>query len=432
MNRVDERPLTGRGAPEQRAVDALLAQSGRTLPLLRAWVSADPRCGVARALLALAAGDHWDDAVLKRQMAIAHRDALEAGERETSLVYGVFLHTHRHYRLTAEHLVWHFARWPADEQAGLLVGAFWACQDPEYRRHGDTLVEEQAAVAGPDNWPWTSWLASARAEQSGRAREAYELAEHALDLYPRSGVAAHALAHAAHELGTGPACTDFLDHWLRADPRALQARHLNWHAALQSLACGDYPDARRRADTALARTDVGMRAATNWRLLLAGQSPAHHSDPAQLRELLAAPGGMAEIFHTFNLALALAVEAATDDLHALSRRAAADDRPDFRDVLAPVVRALAEITAGRPRAAVDLLTDLIDPDERLERLGGVRVEREIVQDTLARALVDAGDQVRAAVLLRHRTTTRHHHHYEDQLLTARTPAGTPGLVPEPR
>lgn len=277
-------------------------------------------------------------------------------------------------------------------------------------------MEQQAAVAGPENWPWMSWLASTRAEQ-GRGREAHGLAGQALALHPRSGVAVHALAHAEHELGADRACTGFLDQWLRADPQAVQSRHLSWHAALRSIACGDFPDARRRADTALARTDVGMRAATNWRLLLVGQTPAGRSDPDQVRELLAAPGGMAEVFHTFNLALA--VESATDDLYVLARRAAADERPDFRDALAPVVQPLAEVTADRPRAAVDLLSNL---GEKAERIGGVRVEREIIQDTLARALVDAGEHVRAAALLHDRTTTRRHHTYEDRLLAARIPA----------
>ncbi|MFD6437631.1 hypothetical protein [Streptomyces venezuelae] len=402
-------------------MEALLALSGQAVPLLREWVGSEPDSGVARALLALATGDRWDDASLREQLVIAHRDALAAGEQEASFVYGVFLHTHRHYRLTADHLTGHFARWPADELAGFMVGAFAACEDAAYRRHGDVLVEQQAAVAGPESWPWLSWLASTRAEQ-GRVREANELAEQALGLYPRSGTAAHARAHAEHELGAGRDSADFIDQWLRTDPQAAQARHLNWHAALQSIACGDFADARRRADTALARTDVGMRAATNWRLLLAGQAPAGRSDPDQVRELLAAPGGTAEIFHTFNLALALAVEAATDDLHALARRAAADERPAYRDVLAPVVRALAEITAGRPRVAVDLLGAL---GEEAERIGGVRVEREIIQDTLARALVDAGEPVRAAELLHHRTTTRRHHTYESLLLHHPAPRQQP-------
>ncbi|GAA2678361.1 hypothetical protein GCM10010400_47030 [Streptomyces aculeolatus] len=122
---------------------------------------------------------------------------------------------------------------------------------------------------------------------------------------------------------------------------------------------------------------------------------------------------MAEVFHTFNLALALAVEAATDDLYALARRAAADPRHDYREVLAPVAEALAHITAGRPQASVELLTGL---GEEVARLGGVRVEREIVQDTLARALTDIGEHTRAADLLHHRVSSRDHHVYEDQLL----------------
>ncbi|WP_280903758.1 hypothetical protein [Streptomyces sp. MAA16] len=421
------RPVPG-GPLAERAVDALLCLSGRALSLLREWVGADPGCGVARALLAFATGDRWSDAVLKEQLVIAYRDAQAAGAREAGLVYGVYLHTHRQYRLAADHLVEHFARWPADETAGLLMGAFFSCGDLAYRTRGEELTVSQAALAGPDNWPWASWLAATRAEQ-GRSREAYALAERALELRPRSGVAAHALAHAGHELGTGGAGVGFLDDWLAADPDAVQSRHLNWHAALHSLACGDVQEARRRADTALAATDVGMRAATNWRLLLIGQSPARRSDLDQVRELLAAPGGTAEVFHTFNLALALAVEAATDDLDALATRCAADGRADYREVLAPVVRALAAVTAGRPSAAVELLTALGD---RVERIGGVRVEREIVQDTLARALVDAGDPARAADLLRHRTTGRHHHSYEDHLLTPRAPRTPPAAATDRR
>ncbi|MYV99968.1 hypothetical protein GT354_17090 [Streptomyces sp. SID3343] len=364
-------------------------------------------------MLVLATAEELGDAALKEHLRVAHRDACKVDERSASLVYGVFLHTHRQHRLTADHLVGHFARWPGDEVAGLMVGAFAACGDADRRAHGDALVELQYRQAGPDNWFWASLTAWTRAEQ-GRVVEAHELARHALALHPRSGVAAHARAHAEHELGTGPASVAFIDGWLAADPQAMQFRHLNWHAALQSLADGDFADARRRADAVLTRADVGMRAATNWRLLLAGQSPALGCDLDQVRALLAAPAGTAEVFHTFNLALALAGEGAGDDLYALARRAAADERTEYRDVLAPVVRALAEVTADRPECAVTLLTEL---GERVEDLGGVRVEREIVQDTLARALTDTGRHARAAELLRGRSTTRRHHAYEDLLLT---------------
>lgn len=401
----------------------LLALSRQAVPLLRAWVADQPRLGVARALLTLAVSDTLSDEALREELVIAYEDARRADARSASLVHGVFLAAHRQHRMTADQLLAHFARWPGDEVAALLLDAFHATGDPAYRAHGDALVERQYALAGPDDWVWASRMAWTRAE-AGRAAEAYELAGHALTLCPHSGLAAHARAHAEQELGSGTASVMFLDGWLAAHPEAVQFKHLNWHAALQSIACGDFPDARRRADTVLDRADVGMRSATNWRLLLAGQRPARRCEPAHVRELLAAPGGMAEVFHTFNLALALAVEAATEDLYALAGRAAADERPDYREVLAPVVRALAEVTAGRPQVAVGLLTPL---GGAVERLGGVRVEREIVQDTLARALIDTGDHVRAAALLDHRVTVRRHHVYEDLLLTAR-PDGPPSAV----
>jgi hypothetical protein len=129
---------------------------------------------------------------------------------------------------------------------------------------------------------------------------------------------------------------------------------------------------------------------------------------------------MVEVFHTFQLALALAVAGDHDALTALAGQAGADPRPDYSEVLGPVAAALAHLVAGRPAAAVMLLSPL---DEDLERLGGVRVEREIVHDTLARALVDAGEPNRAAHLLHHRLTTRHHHHYEHHLLRPRPDSG---------
>ncbi|MGW1992858.1 tetratricopeptide repeat protein [Embleya sp. NPDC001921] len=412
-------PVTGVSLGDA-PVRELAALSGRALPLLRAWVREQPRLGVARALLLLATADDLTDQALTSELALAHEHARGSDARSASLVHAVFLHTHRRYRMTADHLITHFAAWPGDEVAALMIGAFTASDDPWHRACGDALIERHHELAGGDDWFWTS-LAAWSAVERGRVERAHALARHALTLHPRSGVAAHALAHAEHESGAGPDAIAFLDRWLAQDPRAPQTRHLNWHAALQALACGDFAQARRRADEALDRADVGMRSATNWRLLLAGQSPAGRCDLDHVRALLAAPEGTAEVFHTFNLALALAVEAAGDDLDALAARAAADRRPEYRDVLAPVVRALAEITAGRPHAAVELLTSL---GERVERLGGVRVEREIVQDTLARALVDCDEHARAVRLLNRRRTTRRHHAYEDHLLIPTGPAPT--------
>ncbi len=399
-----------------RAVRESAALSSRRTALLEEAAAQDTS-GVARALLVWSHADAVSEAEVKAEVAGAFKGAKEAGGREASLVYGIFLAAMRQWRLTAQHLLRHFASWPADETAGLLLGAFHAGEEPALRAAGDALVEQQYAVAGPESWPWASWLAWTRAEQ-GRVEEAVVLAEHALGLHARAGVAAHARAHADHELGAGPEGVARVDAWLAATPEAVQVRHLNWHAALASLASGDFAAARSRAGTVLHTGDVGMRAAVGWRLLLAGQEPAGLTDLERVRALLAGSGGMAEVFHTFNFALALACEGAVDDLTRLARTAAGDDRPAYRDVLAPVTQALAHVCAGFPHRAVDLLSPLLQQVE--DRLGGVRVEREIVTDTLARALADTGDHQRAAHLLEQRTARRTHHRYEDLLLAPRT------------
>lgn len=401
------------------AVREAVALSGGAVPALRTALAQRPGAGIERALLALAVGADYSDAVLRDQLIRAYADAADG--RKKSLVRGVFLHTHRHYRLAADHLVGHFARYPADPPAVLLLSAFALAGDLHYREQGHRVVEQQYALAGSESWPWVSWLAVTRAEQ-GRVQQALELADQALGLYPRSGAAAHARAHAVHELGDGLAAVAWLDDWMAPDPQLPQRRHLHWHAALQSLAAGDLADARRRANTELAATDVGMRSAVNWRLLLIGAAPADVVAAEHARALLAEPGGMVDVFHTFQLALALAVAGDHDALTTLARQAAGDPRVDYAEVLAPVADALGHLVAGRPAAAVDLLTGL---GAHTERLGGVRVEREIIHDTLARALVDAGEPDRAAHLLHHRIHTRHHHNYEHHLLTPTTNTTSP-------
>ncbi len=397
---------------------AVLADTGQARALLGQVVAREPRHGLARALLAWHTSDELGDAELQDQMLRAQADAADALPRVRSVIHALNLFAHRHYTTAASHLVVHLAQHPADPLTVPLIWAFTLTEDSDYIAHGYRLAEQQYALAGDASWPWAGCLAAALAEQE-RTEEADLLARHALTLEPRSAPAAHALAHAAHELGSGTAYLTFVDRWLAADPQVPQRRHLQWHAALQCLAAGDLDGARHRADTELAHEDVGARSAVNWRLLLAGQSPARRVEADHARALLAAPGGMVSIFHTFQLALALTVAGDTPTLDKLARTAATDHRPAYAEVLAPVVRALAHITDARPGPAVDLLENA---SAQVTRLGGVGVEREIIQDTLARALIDAGQPDRAAHLLHHRRTTRHHHAYEDLLLATRNHA----------
>ena len=119
---------------EDAPVRELAALTGGALPLLRAWVAEQPRLGPARALLVLATADELTDAVLTAELARAYEDARGSDARSASLVYAVFLHTRRQYRMTADHLAAHFEAWPGDEVAALMIGAFGASEDPRQDR----------------------------------------------------------------------------------------------------------------------------------------------------------------------------------------------------------------------------------------------------------------------------------------------------------
>jgi hypothetical protein len=400
------------------AVHALLASTGQAGALWRRLSEDEPSSGLVRAVAAWLAGDTLPDAELRRQMVRAQIDAAGAGLRERSLVHAFNLYAHRHHHTAAIHLAHHLERFTADPLAVPLLGAFELAEDTGLIEQGQVVTARQYALSDADqDWAWAAALAAVRAEQY-RLQEAEHLARHALRAQPRSGPAAHALAHVMHLRGAGQDCVAFIDAWLAADPGVPQRPHLQWHAALQCLANGDIQQARHRADTELATSDVGMRSQINWRLLLTGHAPAHLVQADHARSLLAEPGGMTSVFHTFQLALALAVAGDAAALDRLANATGTDPRPAFRQVLTPVVQALAAMTAGHPAQATRLLEPL---HQQITKLGGVTIEREIVQDTLARALILSDRPRHAADLLYHRRTTRTRHHYEDLLLSAPTP-----------
>ncbi|NYV77664.1 hypothetical protein HW445_25555, partial [Streptomyces sp. UH6] len=205
----------------EEAVREQAALSGRHASLLEAFVAEHPASGLGRALSVWARADSFDEAGLKSRMVTAFELAKAEGPRETSLVYGIFLCALRQDRLAAEHLLRHFADFPADETAALMLHAFGGVTDPDLRRAGAELVERQARLAGPESWLWAQWTAWTRVEQ-GRTDEGVEAAERALSLFSRAGRAVHALAHADHERGAGPQAVARTDGWLLRNPGASQ------------------------------------------------------------------------------------------------------------------------------------------------------------------------------------------------------------------
>jgi hypothetical protein len=142
-----------------------------------------------------------------------------------------------------------------------------------------------------------------------------------------------------------------------------------------------------------------------WRLRLAGLVEAG-DDPSggvigeRCRKLAAAPGS---VFGGWHLAIGLGCDG---DLTTLRRLAAGEldaGAPGVAEVVPAVAGAVADLLDGEPARAADALT-AIRPDAY--RLGGSRAQREVLEDTLLAALVQAGRTAEAAQVLTERLDRR--------------------------
>ena len=108
-------------------------------------------------------------------------------------------------------------------------------------------------------------------------------------------------------------------------------------------------------------------------------------------------------FVALHAALSLAAERDEIGLAALRTTSLAHADPVFRDVVAPVCRALQAVVEGEYDVAARLLEDLLP---RATVLGGSAAQREVLEDTLVFALARSGQGDRAAAVLDERLSRR--------------------------
>jgi uncharacterized NAD(P)/FAD-binding protein YdhS len=372
----------------------------------RAAVERDPGFALAHAALALL-GAEWDLGVDAGACLARAEGAVErrGDERERSFVRAVGTRVRGGDATSA--LVRHIDTYPEDALAVSVVVptiAFGGATTlPEESR---ALVEGLAPTYG-DDWWYSGLLAFVRQEQE-RWDEAAGLAEQALAVEPRSGHAVHARAHVYYETGAHEHGLAFLDPWIvSCGDSASHRAHFSWHAALHELALGNDEAVRRRYARELAPPGVqGVRALVDsasllWRCALVGgwdRPPVRDVlamvDPA----LLTRPPTP---FVAMHAAMALAAVGDTAGLARLRAHAAA--RADLRDVIEPLTGALVDLVEGRCAAAAGTLWSL---QERVPRVGGSAAQREVVEETLLYALVQAGRRDRARALLQRRLDRR--------------------------
>lgn len=394
------------------ALEALLrVQSGAEMSLQHA-ATVDPGFALAHAGLALL-GHEWGAAVDVAASLDAAVAAVEVrgDERERSFVAAVEARIRRPGPQASAQLLAHIRQYSEDALAvSVAVPTIAFGGATEVPQEAWALVEGLAPAYGSDWW-YAGMLAFIRQEQE-RWDEAAELSERALAEVPTSGHAVHARTHVFYETGQHDAGLDFLDPWIDSSGRAASHRaHFAWHAALHELAVGDDVAVRRRYAAQLAPPAVsGMRALVDsasllWRGRLAG-AWGEEEPPVQAvlevvdSELLTRPR---TAFATLHVAVARAAAGDAAGLAALAAHAAGSTDAVMSGVVVQVIAGLHQLVAGQPAAAADTMQRSL---VQLWRVGGSAAQREVIEDTLLYALIEAGRCDEARALLSRRLDRR--------------------------
>jgi ElaB/YqjD/DUF883 family membrane-anchored ribosome-binding protein len=399
MTPTDARGLplttTPAAAAHYRAgVDAWLRVQDGFAESMAAALDEDPHFALASSGLALDAAMRGAAEPAHRQLRSARLDVQAATDRERSHVAAIGARIQQPLHAAVEEMVGHVRRHPRDALAfSATMGALLYSGLPGLPERMAALCRESRAAYAADDWWWLGTEAF-WAQEQGRYPESAVLAERALALDPRAGWAAHARAHVDDRTGAPISGLVWLDGWLAGGPTtAVLASHLHWHAALHELATGNPAAALLRFQKGIAPTADDPRnavidgASLLWRFTLRGVPlPETGTLPLLVEQVAAAP---AVAFAALHAGLALAAAGESAALAALRAGVRRDARPAFADVVAPVLAALADFTQGRYAACAAALGSL-DADT-LARLGGSRVQRDVLEQTRIVALLRAGD-----------------------------------------
>jgi hypothetical protein len=393
-------------AYSQGLLDVLRLQS-RALPSLAASVAHDPTFALGHAALALLGFELCAEVDVQARLRDASLHAGRATERERSHVHAVA----RHVAGDSRPLVQHLTTYPRDALLlSTAVPTIAFAGVTEVPEEAWTLVERAIPSYG-DDWWFTGLLAFVRQEQ-GRFDEAMRLSCASLAVEPGAGHSAHARAHAHYETGDHVAGLAWMDGWVNDEGASIDSlSHFAWHAALHELSLGDLDAVRRRYDTQLRpEHGLGCRALVDTGSLLFrwALTPDAADVPglglvATLagRDVLERPATPFLAMHSAVTLLAL------DDrpgLRVLEQWAAGHAHPTQREVVAPLVRALAQLAAGKHSEGADALAALAGPSRRL---GGSDAQREILEETRIAALVRADRLDEAREVLDARLDRRH-------------------------
>jgi len=265
-----------------------------------------------------------------------------------------------------------------------------------------------------DDW-WFQGVYAFALEEFGRLDEAFDLIERSMATNPRNAHGAHIKAHVLYEQGEDRAALAYLDGWLPSYPReGLMHCHISWHVALFALMLGD---TTRAWQVYQAQVHPGgawgpaLNVATDapaflWRAELAG----HGRKPSLWNEVHAygqksfPKPGIA--FVDVHRALASVAAGDREGIAAyvaeLEQRAASGRSP-AGDVVPRLANGLSAYGDGDWAKAIALLEPAL---AETVRIGGSRAQRDLIENTLLAAYLNAGREADARKLLAAHTDRR--------------------------
>lgn len=304
----------------------------------------------------------------------------------------------------------HLDVWPRDALVlSLPLGAFGLYAFSGMADHNQArvdLCERHARHYGPDWW-FLTYLGWSHTE-NGSVGAGRLLTERGLELRRENANAAHALAHALYEDGSVAEADRFIADWLPGyQPTGILHGHIAWHQALLAL---EQDDAARALDIyrrAIARgasqaaplNAVTDRASLLWRTKLCGTTVAPDLWTEALEDALASFPQVGVHFADVHVVIAAAAAGRYDVLETrlagLEARLA-DGKLAPGAVMLAIGRGVRAFADGDFRGCAQSLEPVAG---EIVRIGGSHAQRDMIEDTLLVALINAGETAKARALL---------------------------------
>jgi tetratricopeptide (TPR) repeat protein len=294
----------------------------------------------------------------------------------------------------------HLTAWPRDALvvavAGNPNGVIGASGRLGQKHQIAVLMDGLAPHYGDDPW-FLAYHAMALSED-GQLAAARPKIERSVMANPNNAHGAHGFAHVCYESGEPNTARAYLSCWLATYPRdGFFHGHLSWHLSLVELQVGNWAEALRLYQDAIAigrhsggpQQQMSDATAFLWRSELAG----HPRDLAAWRAMydyastaLPRPGsGLADLHVILGHAVmgdGAALDARAGQMEELAR----EGRYPSGSYLPELSRGFVAFARGDLATAIDALAPLYGQSERI---GGSRAQHDLIEFTLLKAYIDA-------------------------------------------